>query len=187
MKVCIVGAGAVGGIIGTRLAVAGAEVSALAAARHCRPAHARLALEAGRTLSTGRRGAVERCARAGAAGSRGRCRQGNRDDVRGPAIPPLLGPDTDRAAGDERRAVVVHAGSRLPARALPRSIRAARSPRRSRCVTSSAASSISVPRPRAPGVVVHKNGMGLIVGEPDGSSSPRLAAVHDAAGAAAST
>ena len=30
MKVCIVGAGAVGGLIGTRLAVSGAEVSALA-------------------------------------------------------------------------------------------------------------------------------------------------------------
>jgi len=30
----------------------------------------------------------------------------------------------------------------------------------------------------APGVAVHKNGMGLIVGEPDGASSLRLAAVH---------
>jgi 2-dehydropantoate 2-reductase len=30
MKVCIVGAGAVGGLIGTRLAISGAEVGALA-------------------------------------------------------------------------------------------------------------------------------------------------------------
>jgi len=29
-----------------------------------------------------------------------------------------------------------------------------------------------------PGLVVHRNGMGLIVGEPDGSTSPRLAELH---------
>ena len=30
-----------------------------------------------------------------------------------------------------------------------------------------------------PGLVVHKNGAGLIIGEPDGTASSRLAAVHD--------
>jgi 2-dehydropantoate 2-reductase len=31
----------------------------------------------------------------------------------------------------------------------------------------------------APGIVLHRNGMGLIIGEPDGSLSPRLKTVHE--------
>ena len=38
---------------------------------------------------------------------------------------------------------------------------------------------ISAPRPPSRGLVVHRQGAGLIIGEPDGTTSPRLKKLHD--------
>jgi 2-dehydropantoate 2-reductase len=182
MKVCIVGAGAVGGLIGTRLALTDkAEVSAFAR---------------GQTLEALRRNGW-------------RLKQGDKlltapalaaDDanmlgiqdlvvvaVKAPAMPavaaaigPLLGPATMvlpamngvpwwftlglRGLGDEPLASIDAGGGIARAIALSRVIG---------CVVHFSAATGDA------GAVVHKNGAGLIIGEPDGTASARLAAVHD--------
>lgn len=182
MKVCIVGAGAVGGIIGTRIAASGgAEVSALARGETAQALRNNgWLLKQGGKLIAGPAAAVSDDPRA----------LGPQDLVVvavkatamsevAQAIPPLLGPDTIvlpamngvpwwftqglAAAGTEPLEAVDPRGA--IARAIPQRHVIG-------CVVHLAAST------EAPGVVVHRNGMGLIIGEPDGSLSPRLAAVH---------
>ena len=174
MKVCIVGAGAVGGLIGTRLAVSGVEVSALAR---------------GETLAALRthgwrlkQGDKLRSAPASALSSDAR-ELGPQDlvviAVKAPvtaalaeAIVPLLAPST----------IVLPAMNGVPwwfmpgldsvdpggavAKAIPLSHVIG-------CVVHLSAAT------EAPGVALHKNGMGLIIGEPDGASSSRLSALHE--------
>ncbi|HSI00517.1 MAG TPA: 2-dehydropantoate 2-reductase [Reyranella sp.] len=182
MKVCIVGAGAVGGLIGTRLAVAGQQVSALARGE-TRQALQRQGwrLKQGGTVLTRPAAAVASDARelglqdlvvvavkATAMGSVA------------PAIAALLGPETIvlpamngvpwwftqglAVAGAEPLASVDPGGviaSAIPLRHVVG------------CVVHLSAAT------EAPGVVVHRNGMGLIIGEPDASSSPRLKTLHE--------
>jgi 2-dehydropantoate 2-reductase len=182
MKVCIVGAGAVGGLIGTRVAAAGsAEVSALARGETLQALHSNgWRLKQGGKLVTAPLAAVSDDPRA----------IGPQDLVViavkatamtsvAAAIPPLLGPDTVvlpamngvpwwftqglANAGAEPLASVDPGGAIAQA-ILPRHVIG--------CVVHLAAATES------PGVVLHRNGMGLIVGEPDGASSQRLEAVR---------
>ena len=173
MKVCIVGAGAVGGLIGTRLAVSGAEVSALARGE---------TLAALRTRGWRLKHGDKLLAAAASALSSDARELGPQDlvviAVKAPvtaalaeAVVPLLWPST----------IVLPAMNGVPwwfmpdldsidpggavAKAIPLSHVIG-------CVVHLSAAT------EAPGVAVHKNGMGLIVGEPDGASSLRLAAVH---------
>jgi 2-dehydropantoate 2-reductase len=174
MKVCIVGAGAVGGLIGTRLAASGAEVSAFARGETLAALKQHgWQLKQGGTLLTAPVAAASDNAR----------ELGPQDlvviAIKAPvpaslaeAIVPLIGPST----------VVLPAMNGVPwwfmpgldsvdpggavARAIPQQHVIG-------CVVHLSAST------EAPGIVMHKNGMGLIIGEPDGSSSARLKTVHD--------
>jgi len=185
MKICVYGAGAVGGVIGARLALAGREVSLIARGAHLAAMRAN-----GITLRhAGReRGIAVACA----------------DDPRalGPQdlvicaakahsltavardIAPLLRPDTPvvfaingvpwwyfhRCGGawDGTRLETVDPGGAIWERIGPE--------RAIGCVVYMAA---DVP---APGVVSHNTGGRLILGEPDGSESDRLAAIAAALG-----
>lgn len=182
MKICIVGAGAVGGLIGTRLAVhTRAEVSALARGDTLRALTAQgWRLKQGETLlnAPGRALAAAR-------------ELGPQDlvviAVKAPAmaaiaaqIGPLLKPDTIvlpamngvpwwfaqglEGLGDEPLQSVDPGGA--IARAIPVSHVIG-------CVVHLSAATAE------PGLVVHRNGNGLIIGEPDGSMSARLERVHD--------
>lgn len=182
MKICIVGAGAVGGLIGTRLAVhTQAEVSALARGETLKALNAQhWRLRQGEALLTApARAAAE--ARA----------LGPQDlvviAVKAPAmaavarqIGPLLKADTIvlpamngvpwwfaqglKAVGEEPLQSVDPGGA--IARAFPLSHVIG-------CVVHLSAATAE------PGLVVHRNGNGLIIGEPDGTTSPRLKQVHD--------
>lgn len=173
MKVCIVGAGAVGGLIGTRLALSGAEVSALARGETlealCR--HGWRLHQAGETLT------VPAVAHAEAT------ELGTQDlvvvAVKAPAMSSVA-----QAIGPllTAKTVVLPAMNGVPwwfadglasvdpggaiAKAIPL-------PQVVGCVVHLSAAAAE------PGLVVHKNGARLIVGEPDGSSSRRLAAIHE--------
>jgi 2-dehydropantoate 2-reductase len=183
MKICIVGAGAVGGIIGTRIATSGAaQVSALARGETLQALRSNgWRLKQGGTLIS----------RPAAAVSSDPRELGSQDLVVvavkatamtavAEAIRPLLGPETIvlpamngvpwwftqglPAAGAEPLASVDPGGA--IARAIPlRHVLG--------CVVHLSAST------ETPGVVQHKNGMGLIIGEPGGALSPRLKSVHD--------
>lgn len=174
MRVCIVGAGAIGGFIGTRLAAAGrSQVSALA-----RGATLAALREHGWRLQQG--GAL---VQAPAVAADHAAELGAQDlvviAVKGPALPalapallPLLGPAT----------VVLPAMNGVPwwfvdgpplesvdpggaiAAALPRA-------RVLGCVVHASAATPE------PGVVAHRMGQGLIVGEPNGGASARAQAV----------
>ncbi|MEX8517462.1 MAG: 2-dehydropantoate 2-reductase [Leptothrix sp. (in: b-proteobacteria)] len=180
MKVCIVGAGAIGGLIGTRLAAAAqAQVSALA--RGATLAALRThgwRLQQGGELIQAPAHACEQAAELGA------------QDlviiaVKGPAlsavaqnIAPLLGPDTivlpamngvpwwfgqGVAALDDAPLQSVDPGGRIAAAiALPRVLG---------CVVHA---STSMPEP---GLVLHKMGQTLLIGEPQGGASARVARV----------
>jgi 2-dehydropantoate 2-reductase len=182
MKICIVGAGAVGGLIGTRLAVhTKAEVSALARGDTL------VALSAqGWRLKQG--DALLQAPTRASADARA---LGPQDlvviAVKAPAmaavaarIGPLLGPETIvlpamngvpwwfsqglKGLGEAPLQSIDPGGA--IARAIPlRHVVG--------CVVHLSAATAE------PGLVVHRNGNGLIVGEPDGSMSPRLKQVHD--------
>jgi 2-dehydropantoate 2-reductase len=181
-KVCIVGVGAIGGFIGTRLAAAGcAEVSALA-----RGATLAALRQHGWRLNT-TSGLVQAAARA----SDHAAELGQQDlviiAVKGPAltavaqgIAPLLGPHTlvlpamngvpwwfcQGVPGFGDSALQsVDPGGRIAA-AIPFDQVLG-------CVVHA---STSTPEP---GLVQHKMGQGLIVGEPRGGRSPRAQAVAD--------
>ncbi|HTR83618.1 MAG TPA: 2-dehydropantoate 2-reductase [Reyranella sp.] len=175
MKICIVGAGAVGGMIGARLAMADAgAVSALARGETLEALRTRgWRLKQGGTLSS---------TPVAAASNDGR-ELGPQDlvvvAVKAPAmrevaksIGPLLGSGT----------IVLPAMNGVPwwfaeglasvdpggeiARAIPIAHVIG-------CVVHLSAAT------EAPGVVQHRNGMGLIIGEPGGQSTPRLRKVHE--------
>ena len=174
MKVCIVGAGAVGGLIGTRLAVAGASVGALARGETLAALRTQ-----GWRLKQGDKSFSAPVSRA----SDDAQALGVQDlvviAVKAPvtaaladAVAPLLGPST----------IVLPAMNGVPwwfmpgldsidpggavARAIPLAHVVG-------CVVHLSAAT------ETPGVAVHKNGMGLIIGEPDGAPSPRLKTVHE--------
>lgn len=174
MKVCIVGAGSIGGFIGTRLAVAGrARVTALArgATLAALQAHGWRLQEGGEPLQ------------APASASHDAAALGVHDlvviAVKGPALPalaptlvPLLGPHT----------VVLPAMNGVPwwfvdgpplASVDPGGVIAAALPRAQvlGCVVHASAASPE------PGLVAHRMGRGLIVGEPAGGPSARAQAV----------
>jgi 2-dehydropantoate 2-reductase len=183
VKICIVGAGAIGGLIGTRLAAAGeSEVSALARGATLQA----LSAEGWRLRQGGRliRGPV-RAAAADAA------ELGLQDlviiAVKAPAmaavarsIGPLLGPATmvlpamngvpwwfGDGLGDLGAAPldsVDPGGAIAGAIALSHVVG---------CVVHASAATAE------PGVVLHKMGNGLIIGEPGGESSARLGALRD--------
>ena len=172
MKVCIIGAGAIGGLIGARLALSGARVSALARGETLAALRQR-----GWRLSEGD---VLRDMPAHA--SADPAALGPQDlvvvAVKAPAmttiarsIGPLLGPQT----------VVLPAMNGVPwwfADGLesvdPGGAIAAAVPTRHvvGCVVHLSAASPE------PGLVVHRSGQGLIIGEPDGSTSRRVADIQ---------
>ncbi len=181
MRVCIVGAGAIGGLIGARLAAhTDSEVSALARGETLAALNASgWRLRQGETLVTGK-----------AQASSDAQELGPQDvvvvAVKAPAmaalatqVGPLLKPDTIvmpamngvpwwfsqglTGLGNQPLQSVDPGGA--IARAIPlRHVIG--------CVVHLSAATAE------PGLVQHRNGMGLIVGEPDGSASARLAAVH---------
>ena len=182
MKICIVGAGAVGGLIGTRLAVhTKSEVSALARGDTLKALGAQgWRLKQGDALLNGP-----------ARASSDARELGPQDlvviAVKAPAmasvagqIGPLLKADTIvlpamngvpwwfsqglKGLGDEPLQSVDPGGA--IARAIPLEHVIG-------CVVHLSAATAE------PGLVVHRNGNGLIIGEPDGSLSARLKRVHD--------
>ncbi|TMH13347.1 MAG: 2-dehydropantoate 2-reductase, partial [Betaproteobacteria bacterium] len=182
MKVCIVGAGAIGGFIGTRLALAGrAQVSAIA--RGATLAALRehgWRLQQGAELVRSSARAVERASELGV------------QDlvviaVKSPALPavalaigPLLGPDTIvlpamngvpwwfgdgvAALGSEPLRSVDALGTIAAAIPIHHVVG---------CVVHAGCASPE------PGLVLHKMGQGLIVGEPAGGQSDRVQRVAD--------
>jgi 2-dehydropantoate 2-reductase len=177
MKVCMVGAGAIGGFIGARLAAAGqCTVSALA-----RGATLNALREHGWRLRQG-----DALVQAPASASSDARDLGEQDlvviAVKGPAlasavqgIAPLLGPDTivlpamngvpwwfghGIAALGDARLTSVDPGGRIAA-AVPLHHVVG-------CVVHA---STSAPEP---GLVQHRMGQGLVIGEPDGGASPRV-------------
>lgn len=187
MKVCIIGAGAVGGMIGARLAAnTNSEVSALARGDTLKALNAH-----GWRLKQGDT-AVNGPAKASAKASD----LGPQDlvviAVKAPSMPdvaaaigPLLKPDTMvlpamngvpwwfshgiKGLGEDPLQSVDPGGAIDKAIPLEHVIG---------CVVHLSAATTE------PGLVLHRGGNGLIIGEPDGSSSPRLKRVHDLIGEA---
>lgn len=182
MKVCIVGAGAIGGFIGTRLAVAGqARVSALARGATLRA----LQQQGWRVQSAGQ--TVQAPAQAAATAAE----LGEQDlvviAVKGQALPglaptlrPLIGARTlvlpamngvpwwfvqGQAAAGPGPLHSVDPGGGIAA-ALPAAQVVG-------CVVHASAATLE------PGLVLHQRGQGLIVGEPGGGRSARVQAVAD--------
>lgn len=182
MKVCIVGAGAIGGLIGARLAAStDCEVSALARGETLAALNAEgWRLKQGDRLVTGK-----------AHASSDARELGPQDlvvvAVKAPSMAPiaaqigaLLKPDTivlpamngvpwwfsqGLPAVGEQPLQSVDPGGAI-ARAIPlRHVIG--------CVVHLSAATTE------PGLVQHRNGMGLIVGEPDGSTSARLETLHE--------
>jgi 2-dehydropantoate 2-reductase len=183
MKVCIVGAGAVGGLIGTRIAASGgAEVSAYARGDTLKALRANgwQVKQAGKLIVGPVAAASDDAGQLGPQDLVVVAVKATAMGTVAPAVAALLGPETIvlpamngvpwwftqglAAAGTEPLASVDPGGA--IARAIPLKHVIG-------CVVHLAASTES------PGVVMHRNGMGLIVGEPDGASSPRLTAVHE--------
>jgi 2-dehydropantoate 2-reductase len=180
MKVCIVGAGAIGGLIGSRLAAAGVEANALA-----RGATLDALRRHGWRLDTAQGslgGPVRASERAAALGAHDLVVIA----VKGPALTgvaqglaPLLGPDTlvlpamngvpwwfcQGRPGFDTPLHSVDAGGTI-ARAIPFG-------RVIGCVVHASASTSE------PGRVQHRVGQGLIVGEPGGGRSERAQRVTD--------
>lgn len=184
MRIAIIGAGAIGGWIGVRLARAGHAVSVLA-----RGATLDAIQSDGWALEIGGERLNERVeASADAAAF------GEQDLIvlalKGPALPsvaptltPLIGADTIviPAMNGVPWWFMLRETPRMPLPSVdPSGGIAAAIPYNSiigSVVHASASTS-------APGVVMHKAGNGLILGEPDGSSSPRLKAIADMFGEA---
>ena len=177
MRICVLGAGAIGGCIGARLAASGLETSAVARGATL----AALREHGWRVLSD--QGLLTAPVRAVADASE----LGEQDlvilavksqslDAALPALTPLLGPGTvvlaalngvpwwflDGFGGpcEGRRLAAVDPSGRIAAAVPTRQVLG--------CVVHL---SCSVPEP---GLVRHGGGRGLILGEPDGSDSPRV-------------
>jgi 2-dehydropantoate 2-reductase len=172
VKICVVGAGAVGGLIGTRLALAGCQTSAVA-----RGATLRALNTHGWRLDSGERAPVRATDRPAELGAQDLVVLA----VKAPALPtvaplvtPLLGEHT----------VVLPAMNGVPwwfiadpplSAVDPDGTVAAAIARRHvlGCVVHFASTTVE------PGLVRHTSGNQLIVGEPDGGSSERARAVVD--------
>lgn len=182
MKVCIVGAGAVGGMIGTRLAAfAKVPVSALTRGETLQALRRRgwRLTQSGETMTA----PVTAEADARALGPQDLVVVAVKATAMAavaPTIAPLLGPQS----------IVLPAMNGVPwwftqgltgigpeplASVDPGGVIAEAMPSRHviGCVVHFSAAATE------PGLVVHKSGAGLIIGEPDGQSSTRLKAVHD--------
>jgi len=181
MRIAVVGLGAVGGLLAARLARAGHDVAALARGETLERVRAQ-----GLQLDSGGNSVSVPLAVSDDAASLGE-RELVVVAVKAPALPalapalaPLLGPATLvlpamngvpwwftlglAGVGSEPLPSVDPGGA--IARAIPlRHVLG--------CVVHLSAST------ETPGVVQHKNGMGLIIGEPGGALSPRLKSVHD--------
>jgi len=182
MKVCIIGAGAIGGFIGTRLALAGAcQLSALARGATLAALQTR-----GWRLQQG-----ARLLQAPAVAAGDPQQLGPQDlvivAVKGPALPqlaaamaPLLGPQTivlpamngvpwwfgnGIAALGAAPLESVDPGGLIAQAIAPQRVLG--------CVVHASVAS------GEPGLAVHKMGQGLIIGEPDGGLSPRVAQVAE--------
>lgn len=181
MKVCIVGAGAIGGLIGARLAAdAGADVSALARGETLQALKANgWRLRQDDRLVTARARASSTAAELGPQDLVVIAVKAPALAAIAPQIGPLLRPDTivlpamngvpwwfSQGLGSlgERPLESVDPGGTL-SRAVPLSHVIG-------CVVHLSAATTG------PGLVQHRSGMGLIIGEPDGSRSDRLGRVH---------
>jgi 2-dehydropantoate 2-reductase len=182
MKVCIVGAGAVGGLIGTRIAAAGgAEVSAYARGDtlNALRAHGWQLKQGGKSIAGPIAAAADDAARLGPQDLVVVAVKATAMGTVAPAVSALLGPETivlpamngvpwwftqGLAAAGAEPLDSVDPGGAIAAAVPQRHVVG--------CVVHVSAAT------EAPGVVVHKNGMGLIIGEPDGSSSRRLKSLH---------
>ncbi|HEY1486352.1 MAG TPA: 2-dehydropantoate 2-reductase [Micromonosporaceae bacterium] len=172
MKICVIGAGAVGGLIGTRLALAGHDTTAIARGATLDALNAH-----GWRLSSGERAPVRATSRANDLGPQDLIVVA----VKAPAlraavahIPPLLHEQT----------VVMPAMNGVPWWFMPEPLDA---------VDPGGAIAAAIPRPYLlgcvvhfaslapePGVVAHTSGNGLIVGEPGGGPSERATTVTGA-------
>jgi len=179
MRICIVGAGAVGGLIGAKLAASGAEVSALArgATLHSLRTHGWRLREGGAML-TAPANAASDPAELGAQDAVIIAVKGPALAEVAPRIAPLLGPETlvvpamngvpwwfgkgVAGMGDEPLESVDPGGG------IDRAIDLARVVG---CVVHLNAATAE------PGLVVHNMGRGLIVGEPRGGVSDRVGAL----------
>lgn len=183
MKICIYGAGAIGGLLGAQLALAGEDVTLIARGPHLRAIEAKgLLLRRDGQDRTARVAATERPAEAGPQDYVFLTIKAPSLSAAAEAMQPLLGPET---------AIVTamngipwwyfhglpgpHAGHRLKAidpdgrlwRLLP--------PERCiGCVVYPAASVVE------PGVVQHEYGNRFMLGEPDGGKSPRATRLAEA-------
>ena len=180
MKVCIVGAGAIGGFLGTKLALAGASVSALARGTTLVSLrdHGWRLQEAGELRQS-----------PAALASDDPSELGRQDllivALKAPALPPLA---SSLAPLIDRDTVVLPAMNGVPwwfsdgidslkGRPLesvdPGGITAAAIPPACvlGCVVHAAATAV------APGIVQHRMGRGLMIGEPGGGSSARIGAL----------
>ena len=182
MKVCIVGAGAIGGLIGTRLAAnTDCEVSALARGETLAALNANgWRLRQGDRLVTGKARASSDARELGPQDLVVVAVKAPAMAAIAPQIGPLLKTDTIvlpamngvpwwfsqglPGVGDQPLQSVDPGGA--IARAIPLSHVIG-------CVVHLSAATAE------PGLVQHRNGMGLIVGEPDGSPSARLEGMHE--------
>ena len=187
MRVCIVGAGAVGGLIGTRLAVnTNADVSALARGETLKAFNGQgWRLKQGNDLLTKSTVASSDPLALGPQDLVVVAVKATAMAAVAPAIEPLLGPETIVLPAmngvpwwftqglkglDAAPLESVDPGGAI-ARSIPLKHVIG-------CVVHLTAATAE------PGLVVHRNGNGLIIGEPDGSSSARLKSVHELLGKA---
>jgi 2-dehydropantoate 2-reductase len=182
MKVCIVGAGAIGGFIGTRLAAAGrSEVSALARGATLVALQAQgWRLRQGDALTTGPCHAEDDAARLGTQDLVVIAVKGPALSPLAPSLAPLIGAHT--LVMPAMNGVPWWFGDGVPAlegaplQSVDPGGRIAAAIPRERVVGCVVHASTFTPEP---GLVQHKTGQGLIVGEPRGGRSGRVQAVAD--------
>jgi 2-dehydropantoate 2-reductase len=183
VRICIYGAGAIGGLLGARLAAAGSEVTLIARGAQLAALRERgLTLRSGEETITVRPRATDDPAEAGPQDTVILTLKAPGLTAIADAIGPLLGPETSIVTAmngilwwyfhgvdgphADRRLACVDPDGRLW-RALP--------PERViGCVVYPAAEVVE------PGVIAHQYGNRFMLGEPDGSRSPRVAALSSA-------
>jgi 2-dehydropantoate 2-reductase len=177
MRICVLGAGAIGGFIGTRLAASGVETSAVA--RGATLAALRehgWRVQSDDGLLTAPVRAVGDAAELGVQDVVVLAVKGQSLDAALPALTPLIGPDTAVLAAlngvpwwfldgfggpcEGRRLASVDPAGRIAAAVPTRQVIG--------CVVHMACSTLE------PGLVRHNKGTGLIIGEPDHGDSPRV-------------
>jgi 2-dehydropantoate 2-reductase len=188
VKVCIVGAGAIGGVLGAKLAAAGHEVSLVARGEHLAAIRAKgLALKDAEGTRTFRLPAAESPRDFGPQDAVFLALKAYAIGPMLPRLAPLLGPDTAvvTAINGVPWWYFAREGGRFDGSAVAcldpdGAMLRALDPRHIvGCVVHAAAEVI------APGVVHHTSGRDFIVGELDGSTTPRLQALATALDAAA--